>query len=209
MLEDVSAALSARLDPAGAVWLAEACDRVREGPQALGALFPAVGRRCGRGPLGSPVAELCGWTIDDAARTMLLAAVPLHGDALAAEIEALYRHGDANERRGVLRALPVLEGAGLGDRALPVIRDALRTNDTRLVAAALGPYAVRHLDPAAWRQGVLKCAFIGVPLAEVAGLAERADTELARMFADYANEREAAGRAVPEDVRLVAERKEA
>ncbi len=167
MLDDVRAALSARLGPTGTTWLAEACDRVRERAQAVGALFPAVGRRCGRGPR------------------------------------------DAHERRGVLRALPVLDSAGLGDRALPVVRDALRTNDTRLVAAALGPYAARHLEPEAWRQGVLKCAFVGVPLAEVAGLAERADAELARMFGDYAKEREAAGRPVSEDVRLVAERKEA
>src|SRR6266508_4970502 len=105
MLDDVRAALSARLGPTGTTWLAEACDRVRERAQAVGALFPAVGRRCGRGPLGSSVAELRGWTIDDAARTVLLAAVPLRGEALATEIEALYRHGDAHERRGVLRAL--------------------------------------------------------------------------------------------------------
>ena len=41
-----------------------------------------------------------------------------------------------------------------GRRCLPVVRDALRTNDTRLVAAALGPYAAAHLDDAAWRQAV-------------------------------------------------------
>ncbi|MEK8109707.1 EboA domain-containing protein [Micromonospora sp. M12] len=59
----------------------------------------------------------------------------------------------------MLRALPLLPIGGAG---VPLLHDAIRTNDTRLVAAALGPYA-RHLDPAAWRQAVLKCVFSGVP----------------------------------------------
>jgi hypothetical protein len=107
----------------------------------------------------------------------------------------------------VLVALPALDGAdrssGIGDGALPIVRDALRTNDTRLVAAALGPYAATHLDDDAWRQAVLKVLFTGVPVEEVAGLAERADAELARMVRDYAAEREAAGRVVPPDARTV------
>jgi hypothetical protein len=84
-----------------------------------------------------------------------------------------------------------------------VLHDALRTNDPRLVAAALGTYAAR-LDPAAWRQAVLKCLFVGVPLRLVAGLdgpdgPDRSDDELRRMVADYAAERRAAGREVPAD----------
>ncbi|MET8463109.1 EboA domain-containing protein, partial [Micromonospora zamorensis] len=66
------------------------------------------------------------------------------------------------------------------------------------VAAALGPYA-RHLDPAAWRQAVLKCVFSGVPLAAVADLDTRADGELAAMLAALAAERHAAGRDLPAD----------
>jgi hypothetical protein len=38
-----------------------------------------------------------------------------------------------------------------------------------------------------------------VPLRLVAGLAERTDDELVRMVADHADERRAAGRAVPDD----------
>jgi L-ribulose-5-phosphate 3-epimerase len=75
----------------------------------------------------------------------------------------------------------------------------------RLVAAALGPYA-RRLDDATWRHGVLKCLFTGVPLAAVAGLGARADTELARIFTDFARERTAAGRDVPADTWLVLDR---
>ncbi|MFC7108458.1 EboA domain-containing protein [Nonomuraea rubra] len=86
----------------------------------------------------------------------------------------------------------------VGTGAVPLLRDAIRTNDARLLAAALGPYAA-HLDQAAWRQAVLKCVFMGVPLAEVDRLDERADAELAAMLAAFAEEREAAGRPMPGD----------
>jgi hypothetical protein len=76
----------------------------------------------------------------------------------------------------------------------------LATNDTRLVAAAMGPYARRWLDPHRWRQAVLKCVFMGIPLADTTAL-ERRDHELVRMMRAHAVERRAAGRAVPADVR--------
>ena len=89
-----------------------------------------------------------------------------------------------------------------GPDALPIVEDALRTNDTRLVTAAVGPYAARHLDAHNWRDAVLKCLFTGVPLDAVAELPRRAraDFALARMLGDYADERSAAGRPVPEDL---------
>jgi hypothetical protein len=158
-----------------------------------------VGRRCGRGPLGAAWPGPAGWSVDDAARVLLLLELPCTGDALAARLTDLYRYGDAGERRGVLHALAALD-AELGDLALPLVHDALRTNDTRLVTAALGPYGGARLSDHAWRQAVLKCVFVGVPLAVVDGLGRRADAELARMMADYARERTAAGRDVPPDV---------
>ncbi|MEV5177833.1 EboA domain-containing protein, partial [Streptomyces flaveolus] len=113
-----------------------------------------------------------------------------------AAVTRVYRQGTAAERRAVLLALPHLVP---GPDALPLVEDALRTNDTRLLAAAVGPYAARHLDAHGWRQAVLKCLFTGVPVEAVAGLAERArgDAELARMLEDFAAERTAAGRPVP------------
>ncbi|MFD1152770.1 EboA domain-containing protein, partial [Saccharothrix hoggarensis] len=56
-----------------------------------------------------------------------------------------------------------------------------------------------HLDAHAWRHGVLKCLFTGVPLTVVAGLDRRVDEELRRMVGAFADERRAAGRAVPDD----------
>ncbi|WDZ84730.1 EboA domain-containing protein [Micromonospora cathayae] len=169
-------------------WLAGALRDVAADPGTLGRYFAAAGRRCGRGPLdGTP-----GWTVDEAARVLLLTALRAdHAD----QVTARYQQGDAAEKRAVLRALPLLP---VGAAAVPLLHDAIRTNDTRLVAAALGPYA-RHLDPPAWRQAVLKCVFMGVPLDVVADLDDRADAELAVMLAGLADERRAAGRTMPAD----------
>lgn len=187
----IDTVLAERLTDDGRRWLDTATDRVRSDAAAIRVLFPAVGRNVGRG------------AVEDAARVALLTALPSRGQALVDEVAALYRYGDAAEKRGVLRALHLLD---IGDGGLPIVQDALRTNDTRLVAAALGPYGAARLDAAAYRQGVLKCVFVGVPLAEIDGLDRRADAELARMLADFATERLAAGRDVPADVWLVLDR---
>jgi hypothetical protein len=185
--------LRGRLSAAAERWLAGALMRVEADPAAIRTLFPAVGRACGRGPLPEPP----GWTIDDAVRVLLLSALPLTGEPLSAEAADLYWYGGPAEKRAVLRGLALLP---IGDAGLPLVRDALRTNDTRLVAAALGPYAAAHLDPPAWRHGVLKCVFMGIPLSEVDGLDRRVDAELVRMLRSFAEERAAAGRPVPADV---------
>jgi hypothetical protein len=53
-----------------------------------------------------------------------------------------------------------------------------------------------------YNQMVLKALFIGSPLARLVGLEERITPELVRMAEDYATERQAAGRPVPEDIPL-------
>lgn len=192
----ISTALDRHLTPDARRWLTEAVSRVGQDPTAVRTVFPAVGRRCGRGPL------VPGWTVADAARARLLAALPLRGAELAEEVTALHRYGDAAEQRAVLRSLALLEQADPSFSALglPLVHVALRGNDTGLIEAALGPYAARHLDHDGYRHAVLKCVFCEIPLDRVAGLDERADRELARMLADFAHERVAAGRAVPADV---------
>lgn len=159
-------------------WLGEAADSLAADPERIGAVFPAVRRALGR-----PAA--------DSARVRLLRALP---DA-AAHVAKLYRDGDNDEKRAVLLALPTLDATGTHAELL---RDALRSNDSRLVAAALGPYAV-HLRDEEWRHGVLKSVFMGLPMAGVHGLERRADAELARMLDALRTERAAAGRAFPQD----------
>lgn len=184
------AALRAAMTPQ---WLADAEAGVRQDPAAIRGLFPAVGRHVGRDPARprtDPQGVVHG-TVDDAARARLVAALPD-----AAELPDLYRYGDDAEKRGVLRGLTPATDPAVG---VPIVLDALRTNDTRIVAAALGPFAAAHLDRHAWRHGVLKFLFMGIPLRAVSGLDDLADGELRRMVADFAAERQAAGRAVPAD----------
>jgi hypothetical protein len=189
--------LDAQLPDAARAWLDEAlaeAAHAADAPQAARSpyaasawelRFAAAGRHCGQDHA-------------DAVRTLLLA----EARADNATLTRLYHQGTAAERRAVLLALhPLVESPA----ALPLVEDALRTNDTRLVTAAVGPYAAAHLDPHSWRHAVLKCLFTGVPVDAVAGLRSRAagDSELARMLADYAAERTAAGRDVPPDLNRV------
>ncbi|GLX03568.1 MULTISPECIES: EboA domain-containing protein [Microbispora] len=161
-------------------WLARAVADVERDPETVYALFPRAAREGGPG-----------------ARAELLGALAKALPDPAAAVMKLYWQGDAGERLEILESLPQLD---LGPAALPLVHDALRTNDTRLVAAALGPYGSAWLDDHAFRQGVLKCVFMSVPLASVEGLGRRFDEELRRMLADFAAERRAAGRPVPPDV---------
>ncbi|KQX93077.1 MULTISPECIES: EboA domain-containing protein [Streptomyces] len=155
---------------------------------------------------GSPPWELrfasagrqCGLEHADSVRALLL----LEARAGLPAVTRLYEQGTAAERRAVLLTLDRLD---LGATALPLVEDALRTNDTRLVSAAVGPYAAAHLDAHGWRHAVLKCLFTEVPVEAVADLGRRArgDAELERMLGDFAAERTAAGREVPADLRTV------
>ncbi|WP_330281736.1 EboA domain-containing protein [Streptomyces sp. NBC_00588] len=183
--------LRAHLDADARDWLEQALGEAAAQPGIRGPIsvwelrLAEAGRRCG--------AEYA-----DAARVLIMHSARAGTDALS----RVYSQGTAAERRSVLRALPHLVD---GPEALPLVEDALRTNDTRILAAAVGPYAARHLAPHHWRHAVLKCLFTGVPVAEVADLDRRAhaDAELARMLRDYAAERTAAGRPVPEDLHRV------
>ncbi|WP_067500068.1 EboA domain-containing protein [Actinoplanes sp. TFC3] len=167
-----------------AAWLDDAKARVAKDPQAIGPLFASAGRKLGRQPL----AEHPGWNPGQAGRVLLLLEL---GEE--ERIADLYWQGDPQERLAVLHALPYLTVDGVA-----LAEDALRTNDPRLVAAALGPYA-DHLDDATWRQGVVKCVFMGVPLSVVHRLDERADAKLGDMLQALAQERAAAGRRMPLD----------
>ncbi|MEV7076883.1 EboA domain-containing protein [Streptomyces sp. NPDC091972] len=190
-LRDLHNQLADRLGEDARHWLDQALEEAAAHPGAHGPIsvwelrLAEAGRRCG--PEHA-----------DAARVLILHAARADTDALT----RVYAQGTAAERRAVLHALPHLVP---GPQALPLVEDALRTNDTRLLAAAVGPYAARHLDAHQWRHAVLKCLFTGVPVAEVADLHRRArgDGELARMLGDYAAERTAAGRTVPEDLHRV------
>ncbi len=203
-LDDLEARLDHRLDDDARAWLGDARDRIGADPSQVRVLFPAVSRRLGRGPLdaGADGDDPFTWHRDDAGRALLLAAVDT--SARPGELRDCYTHGDARERRGILRALEVV---AVDDAVTAeLVDDALRTNDVRLVAAALGPSGVAVLDDHGFAQAVLKAVFVELDLARVAGIPERVTPELSRMMADFVHERVAAGRAVPASVWTVIDR---
>ncbi|GAB3553394.1 hypothetical protein GCM10027404_25730 [Arthrobacter tumbae] len=194
-------------------WLQESTTAIAADPSALTTIFAQAGRRLGRMPLrpdADPTGALFG-TTSDSARGRLLGRLGelLPPEELALALSALYDGGDSAERRGVLRGLAALATRSpklpdvVVNAGLRLTSEALRTNESGLVAAAVGPFAAAHLDQHSWRHAVLKLVFMGVSLSAVTDLQERADDELARMAGDFAAERTAAGRPVTDDVTLL------
>jgi hypothetical protein len=193
--------LDAQLGGAARAWLDEALAEAEHAASHQDTEQPGT-------PYTAPPWELryaaagrhCGLEHADSVRALLL----IEARAALPAVTRLYEQGTAAERRAVLLTLHRLD---LGPTALPLVEDALRTNDTRLIAAAVGPYAAAHLDAHNWRHAVLKCLFTGVDVEAVDALARRArgDAELARMLGDFAAERIAAGRDVPTGLTRVLE----
>jgi hypothetical protein len=190
--DDLRRLLDRHLGPDARAWLADAEAAVRADPAGIQTAFPAVGRSVGRRPLedDGPAA----WTADDAARALLLVAL---GDEVAQQVPGLFRYGDADEQRAIVRALHLLPPVPGGAE---MVAAAARSNDPRMVVASLGPWSLQHLDDEAIAQSALKCVFAGVPVGRIPGLAARASPRLAQMLADLVHERVAAGRSVPADV---------
>ena len=165
--------------------------QVAADPSLLPRLFASAGRRLRGLGLDAP-ASVWVATPEDELRIALLAAVPTPWS----QVDDLWRHGDAAERRAVLRALGVLPDPDpevLGR----LVAEALRTNDPRLVAAALSERALDALDDAALGQAVLKVAFLDLDLRDVPGIVRRVTPALVHQLMGLVLERVAAGRPVP------------
>lgn len=142
-----------------------------------------------------------GWPLDQLGRAAMLAVVsarlaPTEIERLLGEI---HRQGETRERQAMLRALPFLI---MPERFVALAVDACRTNELPVFEAIAceNPYPADHFPDPSFNQLVLKALFLGVALERVIGLARRRTPELARMAADYASERRAAGRSVPADI---------
>jgi hypothetical protein len=131
-------AVARRAPHDGIEWLRAATEELWSDAGPIRVHFAEAGDRVGREPLDAG-ARADGWTLDDAARTLLLRALR---ERVADVLDGLYQSGGADERRAILRALPYLP---VGDRAVHLVQDALRSDDPILVAAALGPYATAYL----------------------------------------------------------------
>lgn len=185
-------------------WLDLVTAEIADDPARITHHFPAVGRKVGRDPLRADDPQALHGSVDDVARAGLIATLLRSTDATRASalLTDLYRHGDDAERRGVLRGLGAIgdEQPDLIATGIDLINDALRTNDPRLVAAAMGDFAGAHLPAIEWRGGVLKCLFMQIPLAAVSRVEDRRDADLKVQAENLANERRAAGRVLSPDL---------
>lgn len=161
----------------------ELLTRVRQDAAFLPRAFAAAGRALG---VPDPV-DVWLPTEADIFRIALLRAVP------SPPLQDLWRHGDSAERRAVLRAIDALPAP----EHLDLVPEALRTNDIRLVAAALTPLALASLDEAALGQAVLKVAFLDLDLRRIPGISSRVTPALVHQLMGLVLERVAAGRSAP------------
>ncbi len=147
--------------------------------------------------------SLTSWTSVDAARFIQLRDIS--ASAPASEFSAIalacLENGDAGEQASWCRAVSLLPQP---EQYLRHVIDACRTNILPLFEsiACENPYAAAFFPEPNFNQLVLKAMFNGVALARIVGLESRRNRDLARMAADYAAERTAAGRTVPADIAL-------
>ncbi|MEM9484861.1 MAG: EboA family metabolite traffic protein [Cyanobacteria bacterium P01_F01_bin.116] len=136
------------------------------------------------------------WSIDQAARTLLLLQFPsADADRYANAVEKLFSAADVAEQVALYQSLPLLPHP---ERFKARAIEGLRTNIKVVFNAIVlhNPYPADYFNEAAWNQMVLKAIFVESYLSQIQKLDERANAALARMLSDYAHERWAAKRSV-------------
>ena len=214
-------ALAPRLDAGAAAWLNAAVATLAAGgtERDLYRLVSLVSRKLGKAPLLPSDAEHLsavaarpgwnpsGWTVDQAARVLLLLASGGNSDCsdrsdlsdervrFSARLNALCATADVDELVAFYRGLPLYpDAARHRARAAEGIRSNMRVVFEAVAHA--NPYPAEQLADDAWNQMVLKALFVGSALHPIHGLDARANPARARMLGDYAHERWAAQRSV-------------
>ncbi len=203
----------ARAPENGKLWFQEQLERLK--PNAFRAVFAGAGRRLGdalvvlddveRRSLAEarlPLPE--GWRLCDIGRAALLHAVchQLRTEEQPAFIQKQFNRSDNREREAILKTLMMLPDA---ERFLSIAVDACRSHVQSVFEAIAceNPYPSEYFPDANFNQLVLKAFFTGVKVERIVNLPERRSPELTRMANDYASERQAAGRRVPDDLEYV------
>ena len=147
------------------------------------------------------------WLVATAARTWLLAEAAQREEKPYAALYAYYDMADTETRLAILLAVNFIDDPAPAP-ALEIIADAGRTYLDVLMDAAWcdNPFTAAHLSIEQFRKAVLKALFCDVDVSRFMRLEERADADLAASLCEFADEREAAGRPVPDTVWIVAAR---
>lgn len=178
-----------------------------DGDRALFMAISFVQRRLGKADLALDASDLAAahdarpgwdpsdWSVDQAARILLLLEGGGSGADFAEKLKKLMATSDVAETITFLRGLPLYPDPPLH---LARAREGARSNMRPVFEAVAhkNPYPVEVFDENAWNHMVLKALFVGSTLHPIQGLEARANRELASMLRDYAHERWAAGRPV-------------
>ncbi|MFK8080618.1 MAG: EboA domain-containing protein [Granulosicoccus sp.] len=193
-------------------WLSDqlALVAIEKSNRSVDLAFGLCPRRLGKKPLLFTTIEkndlnqcMPGWDLDgvsmDAVARMLVLTCFSDTRQLAEQLTRLLRHADLHEQLALYKGLPLYAAsATVNDR----LADGLRSNISEVFEAIAhnNPYAGWHLDTHRFNHMVLKALFIESTLAPIVHLEERNNLDLVRMLLDFARERRAALRSVPEEL---------
>ncbi len=145
------------------------------------------------------------WNRTDASRALMILQAALSNPAQTPDIIRNYfQQGDESEIATLIRILILFDDA---ESYKFFTREVSRTNSKPLFAslAQYNPYPAVYFTEHEFNQLVLKALFMGVAIAPVVGLQQRANPELSQMCKDYIDERVAADRHIPADIWLAYE----
>ncbi len=159
-------------------WLDKKRQQISDGaaPFLFFTAFSAVPRYTDKNEIQPTVEELesasnicnnwfpANWTIDQAARTLLVLSLPSdRADKYLLILNQVFAAGDVRELVALYQALPLLPSP---ERFCERAAEGIRSNMTAVFnAVALNnPYPAKYLDNLAWNQMVLKALFVGSPL---------------------------------------------
>jgi hypothetical protein len=201
--------LHRQLPHTGSGWLDEQLGKLagEVGDRDLYIVLGLVPRRLGKTDLELSDADLAaadrarpgwdprGWSVDQAARIVILLHAGSTGERFAARFVQLCRTADVAEGIALYRGLPLYPDPELLEAQAA---EGTRTNMRAVFEAVAhrSPYPREQFAENRWNHMVLKALFVGSTLHPIQGLDERANPTLARMLCDYAHERWAAGRPV-------------
>ncbi|MFQ5995611.1 MAG: EboA domain-containing protein [Acidiferrobacterales bacterium] len=208
-VELLHAWLGRQLPKAASQWVDEKVAELRGSPTDRSLFFAVslVPRKVGKNDLELTQADYSaaervrpgwtpvGWSVDQAARLVMLLSAGVNDEQFARWLEQLCTTADVGELVTFYRGLPLYPRQ---DQYTRRASEGIRTNMKAVFEAVAhhNPYPAEQLDEGAWNQMVLKALFIGSRLRPVMGLERRGNARLMRMLCDYAHERWAAQRNV-------------
>jgi hypothetical protein len=201
--------LDRQLPETGSAWLSVQLGKLtgEVGDRDLYVALGLVPRRIGKADLDLSDADLHdaaqaragwdprGWSVDQAARILILLQVGGSGKTFARRFVQLCRTADVAEAIALYRGLPLYPDPELLEAQAA---EGTRSNMKAVFEAVAhrNAYPREQFSENRWNHMVLKALFVGSTLAPIQGLDARANRELAKMLCDYAHERWAAGRPV-------------